>query len=397
MPMDNRKGILLLTDSFVGMAGSERNIAQLMGGIDKKKFQLYMACIHSGKLAQSMRERGYRIFDLQRGGIYTVNGLKNIIFLRNLVREKDISLIVTYHEASDFYGLVLAKSCNIPVFSSRRDMGFKTRLHHKVAYKLTGGLFDGEITVCYAVKEEMIKHGWFLPQRILPIYNGVDLNEYGVMKKDSEIIKGKIGIDPCRPVVGLVANLRRVKGVHFLIEAASMICKKRSDVEFLIVGGNNTEESGYRREDMESLAKKLEFGQNIHFLGKRSDIPALVSIFDVGVVASLSEGFSNTILEYMASSKPVVATAVGGNGEAVVHGNTGLLVPPGDSPALAEAICTILDNKEMALQFGTAARKRVEEKFSLDVMLRNYENLFERMINSRQNLSLKNEARESYQ
>jgi glycosyltransferase involved in cell wall biosynthesis len=385
--MDNRKGILLLTDNFEGMAGSERNITQVMGGIDKEKFELYMACIYSGRLAQSMREQGYSVFNLRQGGIYTINGLKNLIFLRNLIREKGISLIVTYHEASDFYGLVLAKICNIPIISSRRDMGFQTRLRHKVAYKLTGRFFDGEITVCYAVKEEMIKHGWFPPQRIFPIYNGVDLKEYGVMKKDSEIIKAKIGIDAGRPVVGLVANLRRVKGVHILIEAASMICKKRSDVEFLIVGGNNTDESGYRREDIEALAKKLELGQNIHFLGKRSDIPDLVSIFDVAVVASLSEGFSNTILEYMASSRPIVATAVGGNAEAVVHGKTGLLVPAGDFPALAEAICTILDNKEMAFQFGTAARKRVEEKFRLDVMLRNYENLFERIINSRENFS----------
>jgi glycosyltransferase involved in cell wall biosynthesis len=368
-----------------------------MASIDKEKFQLDMACIYSGNLAQGLREQGYSIFDLRHGGIQTVNGMKNIIFLRNLIRKRGISLIVTYHEASDFYGLVLAKICNIPIISNRRDMGFKTRLRHKIAYKLMGRLFDGEITVCYAVKEEMIKQAWFPRQRILPIYNGVDLNEFGVMENDSEIIKWKIGIHPCHPVVGMVANLHRVKGVHFLIEAASMICKKRSNVEFVIVGGNNTEEFGYRREDMESLAKKLHLEQNIHFLGKRSDIPELVSIFDVAVVASLSEGFSNTVLEYMASSKPVVATAVGGNGEAVVHGKTGLLVPPGDSPALAEAICTILDNKEMALQFGTAARKRIEEKFSLDVMLRNYENLFERIIKSRENHSLENEAKESHQ
>ena len=364
------------------MAGSERNITQLMTGIDKERFQLYMACFHSGELAQSMREQGYPVFGLRQGGIYTLNGLKNIIFLRNLIREKGISLIVTYHEASDFYGLALAKICNIPIISSRRDMGFKTRLHHKVAYKLTGRLFDREITVCYAVKEEMIKQGWFPAQRIFPIYNGVDLAEYNVMKKDTEIIKGKIGIDPRHPVVGLVANLRKIKGIQFLIEAASMICEKRSDVEFLIVGGNS-KESGYRREDMESLAKRLEVGQNIHFLGKRSDIVDLISLFDVAVVASLSEGFSNTVLEYMASSKPVVATAVGGNVEAVVHGKTGLLVPPGDSPALAEAICAILNNKEMALQFGMAAKKRAEEKFSLENVIRSYENIFDQVINAR--------------
>jgi glycosyltransferase involved in cell wall biosynthesis len=374
-----KHNILIITDTFLAMAGSERNITQLMRGIDKERFQLYMACIYAGKLAQSMREEGYPVFDLRRGGIYTVNGLRNIICLRNLIREKNISLIVTYHEASDFYGLALAKICNIPIISSRRDMGYKTRLHHKVAYKLTGRLFDAEITVSYAVKEEMIKQGWFPAQRIFPIYNGVDLNEYDVMEKNIETIKKNNRINPGHLVVGLVANLRRIKGVHFLIEAASMICKKRSDVEFVIVGGN-LEEAGYGREDLESLAKRLEVDRNIHFLGKRSDIVDLISLFDVAVVASLSEGFSNTILEYMASSKPVVATAVGGNAEAVVHGKTGLLVPPGDSQALAAAVQLLLGNKEIASRFGTAARKRVEEMFTLEAMIKKYEQLFEQVI-----------------
>jgi glycosyltransferase involved in cell wall biosynthesis len=158
-----------------------------------------------------------------------------------------------------------------------------------------------------------------------------------------------------------------------------MICKKRSDVEFLIVGGIS-EESGYGRGDMESLAKRLRVDRNVHFLGSRRDIPDLISVFDVAVVASLSEGFSNTILEYMACSKPVVATTVGGNAEAIIHGETGLLVPPGDSQALATAVQLLLENKEIASRFGTAARKRVEEMFTLEVMINKYEQLFEQVI-----------------
>jgi glycosyltransferase involved in cell wall biosynthesis len=249
-----------------------------------------------------------------------------------------------------------------------------------------GGLFDREITVCHAVKEEMIKQGWFPAQRIFPVYNGVDLAKYNGMKKNVEIIKREIGIDPRHLVVGLVANLRRVKGIKFLIEAASLICEKRSDVKFLIIGGN-MKEPDYTQDDMEALAKTLKVDQNVHFIGARNDVPDLISVFDIAVVASLSEGFSNTILEYMASSKPVVATAVGGNPEAVVQGKTGLLVPPGDSYALAEAILSILNDREMALEFGTAARKRAEEKFSLSSMIKSYENMFEQVINAKNGAS----------
>lgn len=360
-----------------------------MTGIDKERFQLYMACFHSGKLAQSMREQGYPVFDLRQGGIYTLNGLKNISFLRNLIQEKEISLIVTYHEASDFYGLVLARSCHIPIISSRRDMGFKTRLRHRTAYKLMGRFFDKVITVCEAVKEETVMQGWFPAKRTSPIYNGVDLCLYGGTGNNRDSVKREIGIQKNHPVVGIIANLRKIKGIHFFIEAASIIHKQKADVEFLIVGGD-TPDSGYSISAMQLLSRKMKINQNVHFLGKRSDIPELISVFDVAVVASLSEGFSNTILEYMASSKPVVATAVGGNAEAVVHGKTGLLVPPGDSPALAEAICAILNNKEMALQFGMAARKRAEEKFSLDNMIKSYENTFEQVISSNNGASVLN-------
>jgi glycosyltransferase involved in cell wall biosynthesis len=89
----------------------------------------------------------------------------------------------------------------------------------------------------------------------------------------------------------------------------------------------------------------------------------------------------------MASTKPVVATEVGGNPEIVVHGETGLLVPPANADALASAILSILEDKEAASRFGNAGRKRVEERFSLAVMLRDYENLFEQVINSRENVS----------
>jgi L-malate glycosyltransferase len=383
MATQRKYTVLILTDTFNGMAGSERNITQLMNGIDKAQFTLSLACIYSGSLAQSMREEGHSIYDLHRGGIYTINGLKNILFLRRLIKEKQIDLIVTYHEASDFYGLLLAKMCRVPIISSRRDMGFKTRPHHQLAYKLMGRLFDRELTVCYAVKEEMIKQGWFPADRIYPVYNGVDLRVYGKNGNDLDLIKRNIGIESGRPVVGIIANMRKIKGIQYFIEAASSLHKQQEEVEFVIIGGD-TLDPGYTIKDMQAMAEKLGVSRNVHFLGRRGDIPELISIFDVAVVASLSEGFSNTIIEYMASSKPVVATRVGGNAEAVLHGQTGLLVSPEDPEELAEAVWLLLRDKETALQFGAAGRKRAEERFSLGHMIKNYEHMFEQVINRKQ-------------
>lgn len=310
MPMDNRKGILLLTDSFVGMGGSERNITQLIAGIDKNKFDLYVACFASGNLAEIVRKEGFSIIDLHGAGIYTISGLRNLAFLKGLVNEKKISLVVTYHEGSDFYGLVLSRICNIPVISARRDMGFKTKLHHRLAYRLVGRYFDSAVAVSNAVKQEVIKRRWFPEKRISTIYNAINVSEYG-NTNDGKGLKMRIGINPKHPVVGLVANMRKIKGHQYFIQAASKVHEHNRDVEFLIIG-YDLKQSGYTIAELELLAEKLGISQNVHFLRGKRDMPDLISIFDVAVVSSLSEGFSNAILEYMASSKPVVATRVEG-------------------------------------------------------------------------------------
>jgi glycosyltransferase involved in cell wall biosynthesis len=375
MKSNGRKKILIITDVFKMMAGSERNITHLLNNLDPVHFEPIVASFVLGKLGQEMREKDFTMLELSQAGLYTIAGIRNLFSLYQLVRSENISLIVTYHESSDFYGLVLSRLCHVPIISSTRDMGFATGLHHKMAYKLSGKLFSGVIAVSDAVREEVVRRNWFRRDRIFTIYNGVDTEKYN-RGGNSKEIRESIGIKRMQPVVGLIANLRKIKGVRYFIEAASIISKTNPEVQFLIIGGD-VGEPGSTKSDMELFAKQCGADKIVQFLGKRTDIPDLISLIDVGVVASLSEGFSNTILEYMAASKPVVATDVGGNREAVIHEGTGLLVPPKSADALAKAILSIIENKEIASQYGTAGRRRVEEKFELKRMIKQYEGLFE--------------------
>ncbi len=376
MLSDQKIKILIITDVFKKIAGSERNITQLLHGMDRTKFQVCVACYFSGEVAETIRGEGFEVHGLRRGGIYSINGLRNIIFLYNLIRDKEINLVVTYHEGSDFLGLVLSNVCAIPIISNRRDMGYKTRLVHRVAYKLLGRYFDGVITVSGAVKNEVINRGWFKEGKVWPVHNGIMVEEYSNNNSvDKGSIKRSIGIETDKYVVGLIGNIKRVKGIRYFLEAASLICTENSNAEFVVIG-YDLNEAGNSMEDMKLFAKGMNIADRIHFLGGRHDIANLISIFDVAVVSSLSEGFSNVLLEYMASAKPVVATGVGGNTEAVIHRETGLLVPPEDGPKLAEAIKVLLDNKEIALQYGLAGRRRVETEFSLQRMIGKYESIF---------------------
>jgi glycosyltransferase involved in cell wall biosynthesis len=383
MLSNGKKNILIITDVLKIMAGSEKNITQLVMHVNKDRFRFFIACFIPGPLAEDMIRSGFSVYTLYGAGVHTYRGLKNLVFLLKLVRENDISLIITYHEGSDPYGLIISKISGVPVISSRRDMGFKAHTRHRMVYRLFGRFFNVVIAVSHGVEREVVRKGWFPKNRVVTIYNGVQLKDY-VNGQNVDEIKRNIGINRDQPVVGMIANLRRIKGVRWLIEAASIISEQNPEVEFLIVG-DDLNEPGCTRKDMESIANRLNVRRKVHFMGKRNDVRDLISVFDVAVVPSLSEGFSNTILEYMASSKPVVATDVGGNREGVLHGETGLLVPPEDSHALAQAIMTVLEDKDLALRFGRAGRRRVEENFSLEKMVTNYEHFFEQIIACKKN------------
>jgi glycosyltransferase involved in cell wall biosynthesis len=362
------------------MGGSERNITHLLEGVSKDRFRIYLArfAFPSVESAENVRDKNDPVLKLSGAGIYTLSGLRNLVFLKKFVSEKKISLIVTYHESSDFYGLALSIICDIPVISSRRDMSFKTRLHHRIAFRLAGKYFDSVIAVSNAVKQEMLKNRWFPEEKMLTIYNGIKTGDYG-NRCNGISLKGSLGIHDNSPVVGMVSNIHKIKGIPYFLDASRIIHKHKPDVQFLIIGYEWVQ-TGFLVSELKRYGEEIGMSKNLHFLGGRRDVADLISIFDVAVLASLSEGFSNVILEYMASSKPVVATQVGGNSEVVVHGETGLLVPPADADALADSILFFLEDKDTALKFGLAGKKRIEQRFELGEMIKQYENVFEMVI-----------------
>ncbi|MDP2953157.1 MAG: glycosyltransferase family 4 protein, partial [Chloroflexota bacterium] len=150
-------------------------------------------------------------------------------------------------------------------------------------------------------------------------------------------------------------------------------------VKLLLVGRDR----GYRA-SLESIASSLMIRDKVIFTGEREDIPELLKAMDVGTLCSLySEGFSNAVLEMMAAGLPVVATDVGGNREAILDGQTGLLVPPGDSSKLAEAILRLLQDKELASRMGAAAHERVRSLFSMERMIEETEQLYTELVRAK--------------
>jgi glycosyltransferase involved in cell wall biosynthesis len=147
-------------------------------------------------------------------------------------------------------------------------------------------------------------------------------------------------------------------GLNHLLAAAACV----PGAVFVLAG------DGPQRGALEAESRRLGIAERVVFLGHREDVPALLSCCDLFVLPSLFEGLPVSVLEAMAAARPVIATAIGGTDEAVVHGKTGLLVPPGDSAALATSIQLLLADRAMADRLAQAGRARVEQEFSAETM-----------------------------
>jgi glycosyltransferase involved in cell wall biosynthesis len=161
------------------------------------------------------------------------------------------------------------------------------------------------------------------------------------------------------------------------LRAAQRVTKAVPEVGFLLAG------EGELQEGLRQLASQLEIGGRTFFLGRTENIAQLLSISDVCVLASRAEGFSNSILEYMAARRPVVATNVGGAAEVIIENETGYLVPSGDDALMAERIVSLLQDPARARLMGEKGRRVVEEKFSSCALLEKTEALYERLLKQR--------------
>lgn len=176
-----------------------------------------------------------------------------------------------------------------------------------------------------------------------------------------------------RPLILTLARLDKQKGYPYLLQAATLV----PEAMFICAG------EGSERATLETQARTLGLADRVLFLGQRSDVPDLLAGCDVFVLPSLYEGLPLSVLEAMAAGKPVIATRIGGTDEAVVDGETGLLVPPADPHALAQAIRALLDNPALAQRLATAGQASVHQKFSAETMVQRTMQVYEELLGRR--------------
>ncbi len=202
------------------------------------------------------------------------------------------------------------------------------------------------------------------------VYNGVDLERYDNQEACCTLPE-EYGMEPGSQIVGVVARLEPEKGHPTLLEAWPSVLRAVPDAYLLIVG------EGSRRDALEAQARELRIAHRVVFTGRRDDVPAVTAALDVAVLPSYREAQGMVILEAMALSRPVVASAVGGIPEMIEDGVTGLLVPPHDAEALAGAIVRLLKNHPLADTLGRAGHDMVHDRFCIELMVNALESIYD--------------------
>lgn len=221
------------------------------------------------------------------------------------------------------------------------------------------------------------------PERVVPIYNGVDLARFDPGRTRRGHLRHELGIPPGAPLVVSVSRYAARKGQEFELEAAGRLAAARPELHVVFAGPCHPGDEPYKTA-LRAQAAGFPGGDRIHFLGTRSDVPQLLADADLLVRAALKEGLPNCALEAMAMRLPVVATAICGTPEAVLDGETGRLVPPGDADAIVAAVADLLDAPpERRAEIGRRGRAHVEAQFTLDRMADEYEQLFRRALTER--------------
>lgn len=274
-------------------------------------------------------------------------------------------------------GAFAARLTGVPiVVASRRSLSHfkREKPFLRFAERIVNPWTDRLVANSEAVKQDAVDTEGVPPEKIAVIYNGVDLEAYErVAPETVDALRRELALG-AGPVVIVVANLIGYKGHDYFLRAWVEVCRVFPDAVALLVG------DGPVRAEREADARNLGIEANVRFLGVRRDVPALLAVADLLVHPSLEEGFCNALLEAMAASRPVVATDVGGNREAVVEGETGLLVPAADAGRLASATLAVLQRPDRGAAWGRAGRGRVAERFQRSRMLPEYEALYDDLL-----------------
>lgn len=360
--------------NYLGFGGAERQLVELVNGLDKERFRAIVVTLFPGGLLEKEIEGqpGVTLHSLNRGSKFNV---KPILALARLLRDEGVHIVQPFLSPASLFGLGAGILARTPIriaterCGQRKNRSLGNRLYRYTEDRLSR-IADVAVPNSEAGREYLAGRG-ISRSKIRVIYNGINPNRFEADPARIAELRETIGAPPCGPVLGTVASLTRPKDQATLLRAAAALLKDYPDLRVVLVGDGNL------RQELSDLAGDSGIDENVIFLGNQDPVADAIATFDVAVLPSAdNEGCSNFLLEAMGMSKPLVATDVGGNRELVTPGENGLLVPVGDAVAMAHAIDRIIGDPQLGRAMGSAGKSLVADRFSLAGMIEAYSDLY---------------------
>jgi len=370
--MSSKKiNILYSSQSGDMIGGGQKSLLLLLERLDRNRINPFLVCASDGDLMQRARALDIETAVIPAPVLKKIS-LPTIIKCIRFIIGKRIDLIHTDTRRQTFYFGLAAKLTRKPLVWHIRVASHENRLYDRCLYHLADRIIA--VSKAVALRFKGIGNS---SRKVCVIYNGVDVREFDV-KNERLKMRQHFGICEDELFVGTGGQLVPLKGYSLFLEAAHINSRTfPSKFKYIIVGKGTDE----YMEKLKREAHNLQLEEKIIFTGFMNDIPKIMSAMDVFVLATFyEEGLSRIIIEAMAAGIPVIASAIGGNPEVVVHGENGMLVPTGNAELLAEAILKISSDAEMLKQMGKKAREHVASKFSIEENVNKIQNVYEEIL-----------------
>lgn len=367
------------------MYGADKILLEIVTGIDKSQFHPIVVLPSEGILAQNMRESGIEVhiidYPILRRKYFNPKGILEYTkqyksksgLIYKLVKDRNITTIHV-NTAAVLEGIYLKNKLNAKLLWHIHEIIVRPKLINYFLSFLIGKFSDQIIVVSKAVKNHLIATNLVKEEKVTVLYNGVELNT--LVPKDYEYLTKEFKVAQDTIKVGMIGRINAWKGQTDFLTAINPILANNSKVKAFIIGGVFEGEE-WRRDDLIQKINKSPQKNQIELLDFRSDTKALFRFFDIFVLPSTNpDPLPTVVLEAMAAAKPVVGYGHGGITEMVVDNYNGILATPNNPSDLSMTIKELVDNPEERVLYGTRSLDRQRELYSVDVFIRNIENIY---------------------
>jgi len=369
--MKNSFRILFLSTSM-GLGGADNQVMEVSSRLKKRGHQVHViSLVKPGPLGEELQKRnvGYQSISVN-SKLFAALAIPKLV---NFIRRWQPDIVHSHMVHANLLARVVRPLAPFPVLictAHSIDEGGRLR---EILYRLTDPLCDLTTQVSQTGLERYVRVGAVPCHKIRYIPNGVDTERFKPNPEDRLRVRKELGVDGF--IWLAVGRFDPPKDYSNMLQAFARVIRRAPDAVLLIAG------DGPLRKTMEGVARELGIDKRVQFLGIRRDIPQLMNAADAYVMSSSWEGMPMVLLEASAIGLPIVATDVGGNREVVLDGVTGFLVPPRNPEALAEAMLKMMSlPEEKRRAMGKAARKYVEDNFSLDRVVDMWEALYRELL-----------------